>query len=276
MPELPEVETIRLTLQSKLVGRTIVSGRVLLTKLIQNQTPEEFLAEIGGKKIIKLDRRGKYLLFYLEGAESAGLILAIHLRMTGQLKVDLRDTPLEKAVYLQLLLDNGSELRYRDQRKFGRVTLFPAGHPPKALEKLGPEPLAADFTVQALKNQLGKRRIAIKKALLDQEVIAGIGNIYADESLFLAGIHPARLVSSLNDQEITGLFSAIQTVLSGAIQNHGTTKRDYRDGNGNSGTNQEYLRVYDRKGLACYQCGNMIVKMNLGGRGTHFCPICQR
>ncbi len=276
MPELPEVETIRLTLQSKLVGRTIVSGQVLLTKLIQNQTPEEFLAEICGKKIIKLDRRGKYLLFYLEGAESAGLILAIHLRMTGQLKVELMGTPLEKAVYLQLRLDNNSELRYRDQRKFGRVTLFPADHPPKALEKLGPEPLSADFTVQALKVQLGKRRIAIKKALLDQEVIAGIGNIYADESLFLAGIHPARLVSSLNDQEITGLFSAIQTVLSGAIQNHGTTKRDYRDGNGNSGTNQDYLRVYDRKGLACYHCGNMIVKMNLGGRGTHFCPICQR
>ena len=276
MPELPEVETIRLTLQPKLIGRTIVKGVVLLPKLIQNQTVDEFLFDIHGKKIIKLDRRGKYLLFYLEGRTRADMVLAIHLRMTGQLKVELIGNPLENATYLQLQLDNGKELRYRDQRKFGRVMLFPVDHPPKSLEKLGPEPLSDDFTIQVLKKQLGKRQIAIKKALLDQEVIAGIGNIYADESLFLAGIHPARLVSSLSDQEINQLFKAIQTVLSEAIQNHGTTKRDYRDGDGLSGSNQDYLRVYDRKGLACYNCGNMIVKMNFGGRGTHFCPICQQ
>jgi formamidopyrimidine-DNA glycosylase len=275
MPELPEVETIRLTLEPKLIGRIIVGGQVLLPKLIQNQTVDEFLSGIQGKKIIKLDRRGKYLLFYLEGKEKADRVLTIHLRMTGQLRVELQGDPIEKATYLQLQLNDGKELRYRDQRKFGRVMLFQSTHPPKALEKLGPEPLSEEFTIQVLKKLLGKRQIAIKKALLNQEIIAGIGNIYADESLFLAGIHPARPVSSLKDQEITKLFGAIRTVLSEAIENHGTTKRDYRDGDGNSGSNQEYLRVYDRKGLPCYNCGNMILKMNFGGRGTHFCPICQ-
>jgi formamidopyrimidine-DNA glycosylase len=272
MPELPEVETIRLTLKPKLIGRTIVNGSVLWPKLIQNQTVEDFLATIYRQKIIDLDRRGKYLLFYFEG----DLVLSIHLRMTGQLIVEPAGASPAKATYLQLGLDDGNELRFRDQRKFGRVTLFRANNPPAALEKLGPEPLSADFTMQRLISRLGHRQIAIKKALLDQEVIAGIGNIYADETLFLAGIHPARLVASLSGAEIEQLYHAIQKVLTEAIQNRGTTKRDYRDGEGKSGSNQDKLQVYDRKGLACYQCGNMIVKMNFGGRGTHFCPICQK
>jgi formamidopyrimidine-DNA glycosylase (fpg) len=272
MPELPEVETIRLTLLPKLVGRTIVKAQVHLAKLVQNQTIDAFSAQIYQQKINVLDRRGKYLLFNFEG----GLVLAIHLRMTGQLIVEPAGTPPAKATYMQLTLDDGNELRFRDQRKFGRVMLFNAKNPPAALEKLGPEPLSADFTIQCLKTQLLRRRTAIKKALLDQEIIAGIGNIYADEALFLAGIHPARLVASLSQEEIEKLYQAIRQVLSEGIQNRGTTKRDYRDGNGHAGANQEQLRVYDRKGLACIQCGNMIVKMNFGGRGTHFCPICQK
>ncbi|HBF39960.1 MAG TPA: formamidopyrimidine-DNA glycosylase [Firmicutes bacterium] len=290
MPELPEVETIRRTLLPKLIGRTIINGTVLLPKLIQNIPVEEFLAQICGQKIITLDRRGKYLLFYLDNTLSpnfrsssqpddyheGNLVLAIHLRMTGQLKVESSEILLEKATYMQLTLDNGNELRYRDQRKFGRIMLFETSALPKSLERLGPEPLSDEFTIQDLKIQLGKRKIAIKKALLDQEVIAGIGNIYADESLFLAGVHPARLVSSLSEKEIAQLYRAIRSVLSQAIQNRGTTKRDYRDGDGKLGSNQDNLKVYDRNGLACYQCGNMIVKMKLGGRGTHFCPICQK
>jgi formamidopyrimidine-DNA glycosylase len=272
MPELPEVETIRLTLKPKLIGRTIVKGEVHWAKLIQDQAVDDFLKKICNQIITNLDRRGKYLLFYFE----SGLALTVHLRMTGQLIVEPASSSPAKATYMQLTLDDGNELRFRDQRKFGRVMLFHANHPPDALGKLGPEPLADDFTIQRLTAQLSHRRIAIKKALLDQETIAGIGNIYADEALFLAGIHPARLVSSLSSEELEKLYHAIRQVLSEGIRNRGTTKRDYRDGNGNSGSNQEKLKVYDRKGLTCVHCGNMIVKMNFGGRGTHFCPICQK
>lgn len=272
MPELPEVETIRLTLKPKLIGRTIVKGEVHWAKLIQNQAVDDFLTEIDHQKITDLDRRGKYLLFYFEN----DLVLAIHLRMTGQLIVEPAGTIPAKATYMQLTLDDGNELRFRDQRKFGRVWLFNVNNPPISLKKLGPEPLSADFTIQRLTAQLLHRQTAIKKALLDQEIIAGIGNIYADEALFLAGIHPARLVASLNTEELGKLYHAIRQVLSEGIKNRGTTKRDYRDGDGNPGSNQEKLRVYDRKGLACLQCGNMIVKMTFGGRGTHFCPICQK
>jgi formamidopyrimidine-DNA glycosylase len=272
MPELPEVETIRLTLEPKLIGKTIIRGAVHFEKLIQNHSVDDFLKEIDHKHIIRLSRRGKYLLFYLSG----DLVLTIHLRMTGQLMVEPAANPLAKATYMQLTLDDGNELRFRDQRKFGRVALFDVLHPLAAIEKLGPEPLSPEFSVQCLKERLNHRKIAVKKALLDQEVIAGIGNIYADEALFLAGIHPARLVPSLTAEELEQLYIAIRRVLAEAIENRGTTKRDYRDGDGHPGSNQEKLRVYDRKGLACIQCGNMIVKMNFGGRGTHFCPICQK
>lgn len=272
MPELPEVETIRLTLKPKLIGKTIVAGAVLWPKLIQNQGVNDFLSGICLKKIVDLRRRGKYLLIDL----SEDLVLAIHLRMTGQLMVESADNPLAKATYVQITLDDGNELRFRDQRKFGRVTLFNVNTPPVALEKLGPEPLADEFTVKILKEQLKRRKVAVKKGLLDQEIIAGIGNIYADEALFLAGIHPARLIPSLTPEEIDKLYHAIRQVLSESLKNRGTTKRDYRDGDGNPGSNQEMLKVYDRKGLPCLQCQNMIVKMNFGGRGTHFCPICQK
>jgi formamidopyrimidine-DNA glycosylase len=272
MPELPEVETICSTLKPKLIGKTIVAGEVLWPRLIQNQTVEDFLTGIRQKKITDLKRRGKYLLFYL----SSDLVLAIHLRMTGQLIVEPANIPIAKATYVQLTLDDNNELRFRDQRKFGRVMLFNVKNPPLSLEKLGPEPLSTEFTVQLLKEQLSHRKAAIKKVLLDQEVIAGIGNIYADEALFLAGIHPARLIASLSAEELDKLYHAIRQVLSEGIEHRGTTKRDYRDGDGNPGSNQEYLRVYDRKGLACVQCQNMIVKMNFAGRGTHFCPICQK
>lgn len=272
MPELPEVETIRLTLKPKLIGKTIIKGEVLWPKLIQNQTVADFLAQIRQKKILDLRRRGKYLLFDL----SDDLVLAVHLRMTGQLMVESALNDLAKATYMQLTLDDGNELRFRDQRKFGKVTLFNKENQPLSLTKLGPEPLSAEFTVQLLKEQLSRRKVAIKKALLDQEIIAGIGNIYADEALFLAGIHPARLVASLTAEELERLYQAIRQVLAEGIQNRGTSIRDYIDGEGNRGSNQEQLRVYDRKGLACVKCQNMIVKMNFGGRGTHFCPICQK
>ncbi|HEX3045599.1 MAG TPA: DNA-formamidopyrimidine glycosylase, partial [Bacillota bacterium] len=273
MPELPEVETIRCSLEPGLVKRTIIGGEALLPKLIQNQTAVDFLNQIRGRVIDQLDRRGKYLLFRLSG----DLVMAVHLRMTGQLilrKKDLEDSPRAKATYLILNLDDGSELHYADQRKFGRIYLFPAKSTPAALSKLGPEPLAPEFTFAIFQKRLAGRKVAIKKLLLNQEIIVGLGNIYTDEALFLAGIHPARPVDSLTDEELKRLYSSIKQVLSEGIQCRGTTKRDYLDGEGKPGSYQEQLRVYDRKGAPCVKCKNMIVKMNFGGRGTHFCPFC--
>ena len=271
MPELPEVESIRLTIAPKLNGRTIRSGAIHHAKLVQNTTSEELLRQIAGKTVNGLERRGKYLLIKLTG----DLTLSIHLRMTGQLTVAPGVEPLADATYLQLLLDDGSELRFRDQRKFGRIALFPSGQVPANLAHLGPEPLAGDFTVAVLSEQLGRRKFAIKKALLDQSIIAGVGNIYADEALFVAGIHPARPSDSLTEAELVKLHAAIRQVLAEGIEYRGTTKRDYRDGEGNPGGYQDRLRVYGRKGLPCPVCQAPIAKMTFGGRGTHFCPLCQ-
>ncbi len=272
MPELPEVETIRRMLKPKLMQRIIVGGEITVPKMILYQTPADFWKRVTGQKIIDLNRRGKYLLVKLSG----GLTLAIHLRMTGQLTVTRADSTLENAVYFRLYLDNDHELRFRDQRKFGKIFLYLDESPPASLIHLGPEPLDKGFSTDTLHKRLAGRKLAIKKALLNQNIIAGLGNIYTDEALFLAGIHPARPVDSLNEKEFESLYRAIQQVLSEGIQHRGTTKRDYLDGEGNPGSYQEYLRVYGRKGLPCPKCRNMIVKINFGGRGTHFCPFCQK
>ena len=271
MPELPEVETIRRTLLPKLTGATILSGEVLHEKMVLGITAEEFLKRVSGRKITDLQRRGKYLLLEL----SAGTVIGIHLRMTGQLTVEGADEPPAKATYFRLFLDDGTELRFRDQRKFGKVFLFEKGKPPASLRKLGPEPLSPEFSAAAFKKRLAQRKLAVKKALLNQEIVAGIGNIYADETLFEAGIHPARAVNSLTDTEIDALFQAVIKVLSAAIESRGTTFRDYRDGEGRSGAYQNKLKVYGQKGRPCPKCGSLIAKMNFGGRGTHFCPLCQ-
>lgn len=272
MPELPEVETIRLTLLPKLVGKRIVTGEFLYGKMLLGITVEEFLDRVSSKKINDLKRRGKYLLIEL----AEGLIIGIHLRMTGQLSVEEADSPLAKATYFKLLLDNGMELRFRDQRKFGKVFLFEKGDPPSSLLKIGPEPLSPEFTASVLKTRFRRRNLAVKKALLNQEIIAGIGNIYADEALFVAGIHPARPVNSLTEAESDALYLAIRQVLGEGIESRGTTFRDYRDGEGRPGSYQNQLRVYGQKGKPCPNCGGMIVKMSYGGRGTHFCPLCQK
>lgn len=272
MPELPEVETIRLTILPKLIGRKIISGEILHEKMVLGTTVAEFLEGVSGQKIIGLNRRGKYLLIEL----TADLIIGLHLRMTGQLAVEKSGSQLAKAIYFRLFLDNETELRFRDQRKFGKVFLFEPGEPPLSLQKIGPEPLSSEFSASMLKSRFGRRTLAVKKALLNQEIVAGIGNIYADEALFSAGIHPARPVNSLTEAEIEALYHAIKEVLSESIENRGTTFRDYRDGEGRAGSYQNRLRVYGRKGEKCSNCGGLIVKMNYGGRGTHFCPLCQK
>lgn len=271
MPELPEVETIRRSLAPKLIGGKIKQAKVLLASMVQQPTVEELVAKVVGKTIIAVERRGKYFLLRL----SDGLSLAIHLRMTGQLLVQDISEPSAKATYFMLALEDGHELRFSDLRKFGKVMLFKTDKPPLSLSKLGPEPLAADYTPVQLEQALSKRQVAIKKALLNQELVAGIGNIYADEALFVAGIHPNRPACQLTSAELNGLYQAIRQVLSESIEHRGTTKRDYRDGEGNMGDHQNYLRVYGRAGLPCPKCQRPIVKITLGGRGTHFCSKCQ-
>lgn len=271
MPELPEVETIRLDLSPKLIGRKIIGVTISLAKLVDNMPEAEFLDKIDGRSIQEVTRRGKYLLLVLSG----DVILAIHLRMTGQLTVAPVTSAAGKTTYFRLQLDDGCELRFSDVRKFGKVILYSRANPPGSLKRLGPEPLSPAFDVPTFQIRLGRRRLGIKKALLNQEIVAGIGNIYADESLFIAGLHPARPVDSLTDGEIIRLHEAIRQVLTEAIAHRGTTKRDYRDGEGNPGVYQNRLRVYGRKGEPCPVCLTPIVKMTYGGRGTHFCPSCQ-
>jgi formamidopyrimidine-DNA glycosylase len=272
MPELPEVETIRLTLKAKLIGRTIVAATVRSPRMLEGRPTSEFIREITGRTIGQLTRRGKYLLLHLSG----DLVLALHLRMTGQLTVEAVDQPEANAVYLVLQLDNRTELRFRDQRKFGKAFTFAAAAVPPALGKLGPEPLTAEFTVEVFAARLARHKLAVKKALLNQELVAGIGNIYADEALFVAEIHPARLTDSLTAAEVAKLRHAVRQVLREGIENRGTSMRDYLDGEGQPGSYQEKLRVYGRQGQPCPTCGAPIAKMNLGGRGTHFCPLCQK
>jgi formamidopyrimidine-DNA glycosylase len=272
MPELPEVETIRLSLETKLTGRTISGAAALYPKMVEGQAAESLTKQLEGRKIVGLERRGKYLLFNLSG----DLVLALHLRMTGQLTVEREATPVAPATYFRLMLDNGMEMRFRDQRKFGKVFTYPADAVPPAIGKLGPEPLASEFTAQVLKQRFSRHQLAVKKALLNQEIVAGIGNIYADEALFMAGIHPARTVDSLDDCELEALRDSIRRVLRAGIEHRGTTRRDYRDAEGNPGSYQDKLQVYGRKGLPCPRCGVPVAKMNFGGRGTHFCPMCQK
>lgn len=272
MPELPEVETIRLTLEAKLIGRTIIRAEVKHPKMVERQSPAEFIERVQERTIHSLQRRGKYLLMQLSG----DLVLALHLRMTGQLTVEPVDQPIATATYLILQLDNQTELRFRDQRKFGKVFIYQNQAVPEALAKLGPEPLSSEFTLALFQERLASHKLAIKKALLNQEIVAGIGNIYADEALFVAGIYPGRPVDSLTAVELKRLYDAVRQVLQEGIAYRGTTKRDYRDGEGKPGSYQDKLRVYGRKGLPCPDCQRPIAKINLGGRGTYFCPYCQK
>ncbi len=271
MPELPEVETIRLSLLPGLLGKQITGGEVLLPKLIQELSPEEFLAGVSKREITALKRRGKYLILELDQKWA----LIVHLRMTGQLVLENTEAAMVKATYLKLQLNEGYDLRYRDQRKFGRIWLFEASRLTDFFAKLGPEPLEDDFTVAVWEKRLQKRQLAIKKLLLNQEIIAGLGNIYADEALFLAGILPERPANQLTELDVKNLYTSIRQVLQEGIEHRGTSKKDYLDGTGQPGSYQEKLRVYGRKNLPCVACGEPILKVNLGGRGTHYCGKCQ-
>lgn len=272
MPELPEVETVRRTLATALRGRRILAlGALNWPRTLETPTPEQLRERLVDRAIGDVDRRAKYLLIRLDNDET----LVVHLRMTGRLLVVPASTPLDTHTRLVITLDNATELRFVDARKFGRVGLLGRDQLAQLDARLGPEPLAEEFSIAQLAGLLSGRRARIKPLLLDQQVLAGLGNIYVDEALWRARIHPLRSADTLTGEEIALLHRSIVDVLSEAVERRGTTLLDYRDAWGEKGENQNFLNAYDRTGQPCVRCGSPIEKMIVGQRGTHFCPTCQ-
>ena len=295
MPELPEVETVRRSLIKHLIGRTIEEVEVFLPKIIRYMEVAQFQESLKNQQFLAIERRGKYLLAHL----SKGWTLVVHLGMTGRLyylPVDkgqpLSSTslpltpsslPLTKGseaprhVHAILSLDNGGSLVYHDYRQFGYLTLSRTNETMclKGLKELGPEPLEDKFSLPVLQRGVQGRKAKIKQLLLDQRLVAGIGNIYADEILFTAGLHPERSGGSLTDAELKKLYRSIRYVLQKGIEFRGTSINDYVDGEGHPGEFQHHLQVYQRTGQACTRCSSVIQRVKLGGRSSHFCPQCQ-
>ncbi len=269
MPELPEVEYVARQLRASLIGRRIERAEVLWARTVEPTEPDEFTRRVAGRMVRSVGRRGKYLLLELD----AGLSLAIHRRMSGNLIFAPRGAEVPY-VRVRFALDDGRDLLYTDPRKFGRVTLLETGEQTVGMAALGPEPLSAEFTPAALAARLAGRR-AIKALLLDQTAVAGLGNIYADEALFRAGIHPLRPAGSLTPVEIRRLHAGIRSALETGLAHGGTTFGRHRDVNNEAGRNLEHVAVYRRTGLPCTRCGTPIERISVAQRGTHFCPHCQ-
>lgn len=274
MPELPEVETIRRTLEKRILDRPIQSVTVLYPKVLCHCTETEFEQALVHRDFTGLERKGKYLIANLDSNDR----VVVHLRMTGRLVVVPWGSPLEKHTSLQIHMKDDLELRLVDQRKFATVYLLmePGYGPIKGLASLGKEPLEEAFSPEYLMKQVGGRTAAIKSVLLDQRRIAGLGNIYADESLHRAGIWPGRCAGSLSDDEIIRLHRNIQEVIREGIAYRGTSFRDYVDGDGRKGCFQERLKVYGREGQPCTNCGRPIGRIKLAGRSSFYCPNCQK
>ncbi|HTJ73135.1 MAG TPA: bifunctional DNA-formamidopyrimidine glycosylase/DNA-(apurinic or apyrimidinic site) lyase [Verrucomicrobiae bacterium] len=287
MPELPEVETVRRGLVELIVGRTVATVEHDTPKGFPNASADvqQFLI---GAKITDVRRRAKVLLVEL----STGYTLVIHLKMTGQLVFRseaavfgaghpneslVGDLP-DRSTRVTFTFTDGSHLYFNDQRKFGWVRLIPTAEVPEIdfMKKVGPEPLEADFTAEQFAARFKRRaRTSIKAALLDQTVIAGVGNIYADESLWGAKIHPQRLVVSVTNKEFMRLFTELRSVMNTAIEKGGSTDKNYVNAEGKRGSYLTFARVFRREGKPCPRCGTTIIKFKAAGRGTHICPHCQ-
>jgi len=270
MPELPEVETIARDLRrAKLPGQTFTSVQVFWARTVACPDEASFRARLTGQTVAAVARRGKFLRLDLSGTET----LLIHLRMTGRLYLAPAAEAAMPHLRVSFDLGDGRQLRFHDMRKFGRMYL--TADPDSILGKLGPEPLDETFRAGDLQNLLAGRKMMLKPLLLDQRLIAGIGNIYADEALFLAGLHPQRHASTLSPAEGAALFHALRQVFTLALENRGTTLDDYRTVTGKPGENQDSLQVFRQTGQPCPRCGQPIERLVVGGRGTHICPHCQ-
>jgi formamidopyrimidine-DNA glycosylase len=270
MPELPEVETVVRGLRAPLIGRVVRGLWTDWARAIRTPSLEQFAAQIDGQKFRAVERRAKYIVCQLDHD-----LLVVHLKMTGRLYVTAAEAQHEadRWVHVRFDLDDGQQLRFSDARKFGFVSLV------SSLEMLAPnlglEPLGSEFTPAYLSARSRRHHKAIKALLLDQDFVAGIGNIYADEALHAAGIHPLRPANSLTDGEFSRLHAAIRRVLVDGIEREGASVNWYRKPDGTSGTAQNHFTVYDRAGQPCLRCGRPIEKMRVAQRGTHFCAVCQ-
>ena len=267
MPELPEVETIKNELSPHIVGRGISGVTLLWERMLRQPSPDEFHSRILGKKIIGLARRGKYLIFRLDSGDS----LIIHLKMSGSLILG-SDSPPEYTRAI-IHLDNGASIFFRDPRKFGRIQLVKDES--SIIKKLGPEPLEPAFTPEILGQKLKKRKAPLKAVLIEQALIAGIGNMYADEALFAAKMNPLRPADSLSQNEINRLHEAIQMVLRDAIDSKGASVSTYLRPSGEKGTAHSHFKVAHQKGKLCPVCGNPIKRITIRQRGSYYCPVCQ-
>lgn len=275
MPELPEVETVRKGLERIVVGKTIDAVTVLWPRIIELPEVPLFQAFLSGQEIIGVQRRGKFLILKLTDFD-----LVSHLRMEGKYEYfpSAQTAIQDKHTHVIFQMQDGSQLQYRDVRKFGRMALVPKNQSSKykGIQQLGPEPLSHDFDKIAFQEALKKKTMAIKPLLLNQKIVVGLGNIYVDESLWLASIHPERLASSLTERETSLLYESIIAVLGQAVEAGGTTIRTYANALGEAGTFQVSLQVYGQTGQPCTRCQTPIQKIKVAQRGTHFCPTCQK
>ncbi|MBW3613151.1 MAG: bifunctional DNA-formamidopyrimidine glycosylase/DNA-(apurinic or apyrimidinic site) lyase [Chloroflexi bacterium] len=295
MPELPEVETVARDLQRWVAGATITGATVRWGRTIRHPQPaERFSAEVEGATIDRVSRRAKTVLIHLVD----GRVMTVALRMTGALIVAPPDTTPDPYARVVFSLADGRELRYRDVRKFGRIGLWPggglrsvgAGRRPRSrgvaempgryrigevFAAHGPEPLSRSFTVERFVERLARRSARLKTLLLDQSFIAGVGNIYADEALWRARLHPLRAADTLTPDEARRLHRSVRRVLREGIANRGASFSDYVDARGDEGQNQERLAVYRRTDQPCHRCGRPVRRIVVGQRSTHFCPRCQ-
>jgi formamidopyrimidine-DNA glycosylase len=295
MPELPEVETIVSDLRPHLVGRTIVSCELAFPTIVRHPEPEVFIDSVAGMRIESVGRRGKYIFIGL-GNE---LVLVVHLGMTGQLRLVDADAPMQTHTHAVFVLGGNAnftpppagfagdlprerggnyQLRYRDPRRFGRLLLGTEEDllSAKKMPKLGPEPIDPEFLAEELYRRLHGRRTALKAVLLDQAAIAGVGNIYADESLHRARLRPDRIAGTVSKKSATRLHESLRESLRAAIENRGSSVDTYRDAWGEIGGQQEKLLVYGRAGEPCFTCGRPLSLMRIAGRSTVFCRRCQR
>jgi formamidopyrimidine-DNA glycosylase len=271
MPELPEVETIRRDLEKEIVGHKIVDLWFDTPKMLQPSPAS--LQKVVGRHIVTAGRVGKLLLL---GIENDGTI-GIHLKLSGRLFIRKQSDPEDRFTRVVFKLDDGRELRFAEFRKFGYAKMIETVAELTTIKSAyGPEPLTADFTFESIKKVLNKSNRAVKTVIMDQTKIAGVGNIYADEALWYAKIHPETLASKLNDQEIEALYQGIIKAIEEGISDRGTSVDDYLDIYGKQGGHAKNLNVFRQDGGPCSRCGTTIKKIRVGGRGTHFCPSCQK
>jgi formamidopyrimidine-DNA glycosylase len=273
MPELPEVETVKETLRRQVLNKEISAIDIRYDKLLRNLDASSFKKKLLGKRFRDIGRYGKYLFFYLED-----VVLIVHLRMEGKFFLKQDTEPIVKHEHVVFFFNDHSTLRYHDVRKFGTMEIVALGEEmnSQGVSKLGKEPFDSDFTESYIYDKIYKSARPIKSLLLDQEIIAGLGNIYVDEVLFLSGIDPRRQGKEVTLTEAGRLAVNAKMVLEKAISLGGTTIRSYTSSLGVTGRFQNELNVHMRKGETCYKCQTVIEKTRVGGRGTYFCPSCQK